>query len=444
MLNRRTVENYRYNSETQVGLVGISHKSAPIEIREKISKPDFLYEQFKSEIYPDGEHAILATCNRTEVVFSAHRERFANVKAMFTRTFSDLILGGSSNHEELGMIYKLRNESAVNHFFKVASGLDSMVLGEVEILGQLKAAYRQAVEKGTVKSTLHHLFQSAFRAAKDVRSSTGVGYGKVSVASTAVRAAVNIFGDLKDRKVMVIGAGETASLISKHLQSAGVTQFFISNRSEVNARSLVRDLRGVFVPLDRLVMVLPSVDIVVSAVNLAGEPFLISKKDLNFLDKVDRRKVYCVVDLSVPRSIDPTISALSSLYYFNIDSLSQLTDRNKEARALEAVRALEIIEHNVGEFSRWQNNQVYHQLVGSIFRHFDAIAREEREKVICNSKELALGEANLVKLSQSIEKSYLATSKKIFGSFVRDFKDGVISEEEFLTTLKCLRVVIGS
>jgi len=419
---------------SNLGIVGVSHKSSSIALREIFSDPRRLYSQLKNI---DAEHAVLSTCNRTELIFSSPKKSFQFVKEKLYDSFKGMLPLNLHSRAE-NFIYSLDNEIAIDHFFKVASGLDSMVLGEAEILGQVKRAYAEAVKSGTVKSDLHRLFQVAFRTAKQVRSTTGIGRGKVSVVSSATLAVKNVFGDLTDRKVLLIGAGETSTLVAQHLKQAGLAQFFISNRSESNAKPLLNLVNGVFVPLDRIQMILPLVDIVIAAVNSDSKMELLSVNDFQRVLKTEARKKYCVVDLSVPRVVEDEVDKISSVYLFNIDGLSSFAEKNKSYRESEAVRALNIISSQVYDYQSWQEKRIINLHIQQLLKHYDSIAEIEKQRLL---KRLN-GFNDKYGSSVAINNSFSGVSKKLFDPIVRGLKSGEITEVEFKSFLKCLGLYV--
>lgn len=421
--------------QLSLGIIGVNFRTSSIEDRELLSDPKVIYKAFE---IPEVEHAVISTCNRTEIVYSSPVNLFSEVKSHILGSIRSLLpsfLPENFNHPDF--VYDLQNEHATRHFFKLASGLDSMVLGEAEILGQLKKSYKEAVRIGTVKSNLHKLFQSAFKTAKEVRSTTGIGRGRVSVASTALLALKNVFGDLSSRRVLLIGAGETSLLMARHLKSSGVSEFFVANRSLETARNVLSETNGVFLPLDRIPMVLAGVDIVISAINSSANSYILKSQDFVSIKKSEGRKTFCIVDLSVPRVVDPLIGDLSSVYLFNVDGLSTLANQNKAFRQSEADRAIEIIDVQVQEYQRWQENRIQHILIQNLFSYFDVISTQERQRTL---KTLSVvKEKDLV--TDSLNKSYYSLSRKLFDPLLKGIRNGEISDEEIRVFLKCLGVV---
>lgn len=436
MLRELALKNGINPEPVSLGLIGVNHHTTSVSEREAFSNVHKLYDAFQEL---DAEHAVISTCNRTELVFGSSKSNFEKLQDTVFDRFSSFLPTNSRKSDSL--IYKYYNNDAVGHFFKVAAGLDSMVLGEAEILGQMKKAYKDAIGFGKVKFILHKLFQSAFHTAKEVRSNTGVGRGKISVASTAVSATKNIYGDLTQLKVLIIGAGETASLLSQHFRTSGVSQFFISNRTQSNAKNLVEELNGIFIPLDKIPMVLTNVDVVAVAINNPNaKEYLITKDQVKSLLKNNFRKTFCYLDLSVPQVIDPGITDLSSVYLFNLDSLGEVARQNQQIRESEAERAKIIIDNQVSEFNKWKDSRVRHKLIESLFSHFLTITSEENNRIakqIISIKNNQLIENEVV---DTLEKSFDSVSRKLFDPLLRAFKEGEITDEEMKVFLKCLGV----
>lgn len=322
---------------------GINHKTAPLSIREKIV--------FSQEVMPRPLHdlisqtkiheaAILSTCNRTEVYcIGADSE---SVIAWFSDQ-QQLPLQSFASH-----LYLHQDKSAVQHILRVASGLDSMVLGEPQILGQLKTAYQQAHDAGTVGKELGRLFQYVFSVSKQVRTETQVGAHPVSVASAAVDAAKHIFADLTQVKVLCIGVGETIELVSQYLQKMGVEKFWIANRTFARAEKLAQQLLGHAISLDKIAEILPQADMVVTAT--ASLLPIIGKGAVERALKIRKRRLMFMVDLAVPRDIEPEVGELSDVFLYTLDDLQGIIQKNLQGRQQAAQQAEKLIDAHADEY----------------------------------------------------------------------------------------------
>ena len=287
-----------------------------------------------------AEVVILSTCNRTEVYWSGSASGADLTNWLERHHGNSLDLAAS--------LYVHQEQRAVEHAFSVASGLDSMVLGEAQILGQLKDAYRVAHETGSTGPSLNKLFQAAFSAAKRVRSETQIGANAVSLASASVKLARRVYADLSTQNALMIGAGEMIGLAARHFATAGVKRMVIANRTLSRAQTLAAEVKGYAVDLAQLDQELAQADIVVSCT--ANPDAMITKAAAAAALKSRRRRPIFMVDLAVPRDIDPTVAELEDIYLFSIDDLQQLVDENRQSREVAAGGARLLIEQEVARF----------------------------------------------------------------------------------------------
>ncbi len=328
--------------------LGISHHTAPVDIREKvaINRPEY-ETRIKQLIQLEGieEAVILGTCNRTEIycLGEAHTEQ---TLLQWLHDINHLPAGQLDQH-----FYLHSGEQAVRHLMRVAGGLDSLVLGEPQILGQLKEAWQVSRDAGGARRVLDRLFQHSFSAAKSVRSNTGIGSHPVSVAYTAVVLARQIFGDLARQNVVLVGAGEMIRLCGKHLIEQGITQIEIVNRSMESAAALAHELNARATTLDQLAEVLPRADILISS-TASHEPVINLSEVRQALRKRRHRPMF-LVDIAVPRDIAPEVAGLDDVYLYTIDDLQQVVDENLQQRSAAAEAASQELEHNVTRFMRW-------------------------------------------------------------------------------------------
>jgi len=359
-------------------LIGLSHKTAPVEVREEVS--------FDTDSYPDvlrgiralpgiAECVLLSTCNRTEVyAITAGKPRDAE-----SRLGEFILRAAGAGKDVADCFYTLRGEKVIEHLFRVVSGLDSMILGEPQIFGQVKDAYAAACDAKTTGPILNRLFHHAFRAGKLVRNSTAVGEGAVSVSFAAVEQAKKVFADLEGRSVLLIGAGKTGELSAKRLLDSGVGRLYIANRTRERARELTGKLAGEAVPFDELYDVMERVDIVISSV-ASREPVV--TRALLLPHVVSRRGgPLLLIDLGVPRNVEPEVAGMDGVTLFNIDDLEGLTLDNMDRRRLEAEKAGELISGEVGEFCSWLSEREIIPVIRGLHVKCENIRLEEMEKI---------------------------------------------------------------
>ena len=335
-------------------LLGINHKTAPIELRERVAIPrDGLAEAARSltDISGVSEAIILSTCNRVEIL-TAVDSPTVDIAGFLHRHFSvDPAL--LRPH-----LYEYRDRDAIRHLFRVAASLDSMVVGEPQILGQVKEAYTVAREAGTVLSQLEPLLQSAFAAAKKVRTETEIGSTTVSIASIAVDLAQNIFGSLAGKKVFLIGAGKMSELAARHLIRHGASTIFVSNRTEERAIRMVEQFADAAVvrvvpqviPWDQMRQAVSQADIVITSTG-AAQPIFRKEDGQAFLHKRKNRPM-CFIDIAVPRDVDPEMNRLEGIFLYDIDDLqsvaaANMAERSREADDAEAVIAAEVERYHL-------------------------------------------------------------------------------------------------
>lgn len=331
-----------------IALVGLSHKTAPIEVRERLAfNSDRLREALSSLVDHEAidEGIILSTCNRVELITASSQPTDQIVRRVngFLSEYHRLPLDKISPY-----LYTHAHQLAVRHVFRVASSLDSMVIGEAQILGQLKDAYSRALELGAVGRTLNNLMQKTFAVAKRVRTETGIGASAVSVSHAAVELAQKIFEDLDGKKVLLVGAGEMAELALKYFQASGAPDLTVTSRTVERAQSLANTIGARAIPLESLDDELTQTDVVLISVS-AQAPIVTSAR---VAAAMERRKgrVLLLVDISVPRMLDPQASELENVFAFDIDDLQAVVEANQREREREAAAADSIIEKEVSVF----------------------------------------------------------------------------------------------
>src|SRR5690554_123607 len=325
---------------------GINHTTAPLAIRERVAfAPEILTDTLVQarESLGAQELAILFTCNRTEV--------YVDSKTDLPQLLDWLVRSTRISSEDLeNCYYALREDDAVRHMMKVAGGLDSLILGEPQILGQMKSAYQMASQAGTVGVKLHSAFQHVFTVAKQVRSQTGIGENPVSVAYTAVSLAQQIFSDLKRDTALLIGAGETIELVARHLSEQGIHRMIVANRTLDRALQLASRFDAEAVLLADIPQCLHRADIVISST--ASQLPLLGKGAVESALKKRRHKPMFMLDIAVPRDIEPEVGELADVYLYTVDDLQAVIDKNRKSREAAATRALDIIEVGVEDFRR--------------------------------------------------------------------------------------------
>ena len=356
-----------------VNILGINHKTAPVALREKVA---FTEDRLGAALLTlrqelgVAEALILSTCNRTEVYWSGTASGSQLSQWLERHHGNDLDLAAS--------LYVHQESRAVEHTFSVASGLDSMVLGEVQILGQLKDAYRIAQESGSTGPILNKLFQAAFSAAKRVRTETRIGANAVSLASATVSLARRVYSDLSAHTVLLVGAGDMNALTARHFISAGIQRMVIANRTLEKAQSLAGELKVHAAPLTDLDEQLADADIVISC-TASPEP-LISKRAVEAAIRARRRRPIFMVDMAVPRDIDPEVAELEDVYLFSIDDLQQLVDENIQQRELAAGGARLLISEEVARFLADSRAQDAGPAIRALRQQADGIRRQTVEQ----------------------------------------------------------------
>ncbi len=328
--------------------IGISHHTAPIEIREKVAIPRSEYSDRVSELraLPGVEEiVILGTCNRTEIYCLSTAEGKKELVDWIHHA-NDIPPGELDRH-----LYQHEGAEAARHLIRVASGLDSLVLGETQILGQLKDAWQQAHDAGSLGKVLDRLFQHTFNAAKSIRTQSGISDHTVSVAYTAVVLARQIFGDLTTKTVVLVGAGEMVQLCGRYLRDHDIANLIIVNRSREKAEELATEMSALALTLDQLGDALPRADILISS-TASTEP-VIRVADIKAALRKRRHRPMFLVDIAVPRDIEPAVAKIKDVYLYSIDDLQQVVDENMEQRNAAARSAVADVDVAVDGFMRW-------------------------------------------------------------------------------------------
>ena len=360
-------------------LKGLSHKTAPVEVRERLALAKDCAEEALRELV-DGrtvrEALIISTCNRVEVLASVEE---SNVEEG-ARRLTEALTGGRAVSEELlsKHTYTRTGLDAVRHLFRVASSLDSMVLGEPQILGQVRQAYAQAVEAGTAGRVLHRLMHQAFHTAKRVRSETEIATSAVSVSYAAVELGRKILGTLGGRTVLLVGAGEMAELAARHLKNAGASRVVVANRTFETARKLAAEFGGEAIEFERLADALAEADIVICSTG--AREYIITPELAARARQSRRNRPAFFIDISVPRNVDPAVAQLSNLFVFDVDDLEAVVASNIKERVRESERAAEIVESEAREFEEILRGLDLGPRIGAFRQELQDIARCEFAK----------------------------------------------------------------
>jgi glutamyl-tRNA reductase len=353
--------------------LGVSYKTAPVELRERVALPEGRAASVLRELVSTEhtyEAVALSTCNRTELYLAVGDDVEAETTALG-------VLARQADirpTELLAHLYSLRNTDAARHLFRVTAGLDAMVVGETEIQGQVKRAYELALVEGTTSAIMNRLFREALAAGKRIRTETSIGSGHVSVSSVAVQLARETLGDLAGRHVVIVGAGETGELTAKALVEAGVDSVFVANRHYDRAIGLAQRFGGKAVRFDDLPSELERADIVVSS---TGSPHHIVERDeLEAVVESRRARPLLLIDIAVPRDIDPKVAELEGVVLRDIDDLQRVVERNLSGREAEARRAESLIDHELERFTRWLETLEVVPTIAALRARGEAVARQ--------------------------------------------------------------------
>ncbi|HLL77361.1 MAG TPA: glutamyl-tRNA reductase [Pyrinomonadaceae bacterium] len=357
-------------------LVGLNHKIAPVEVRERLAFSDeacaeSLQALVDGEVITEG--LIVSTCNRVEVLANAGRAGGARAAAQV----GDFLSRTRGVPPEIfaSHLYVHAEEAAVRHVFRVASSLDSMVVGEPQVLGQVRRAYSIAVTAGTAGRVIHRLVHHALRVAKRVRTETGIAASAVSISYTAVELGRKIFGSLEGATVLLVGAGEMAELAAEHLRSAGASRVLVTNRTFETAARLAARFGGEAVEFDALAQHLAEADIVICST--AAEGFVITPQDAGAAIEARRNRPAFFIDISVPRNVDPAVGEIDNLFVFDVDDLEAVIASNIREREREAERAELIVESEVMQFQEALRSLDLGPTVAALRGKLDEIARAE-------------------------------------------------------------------
>ncbi|MGI4755731.1 MAG: glutamyl-tRNA reductase [Janthinobacterium lividum] len=356
-----------------LSLLGVNHNSAPIDVRERLAIPQGrLAEATRLLVHHPGvrEGLILSTCNRVELL--TEHDNPSDLRQFLSDYFavpSDML----DPH-----LYEFRGQDAVRHLFRVAASLDSMVVGEPQILGQVKESYTVAREVGGVSTTLERLLQSTFSVAKKVRTETEIGSSTVSIASVAADLAKQIFGSLKGKQVLLVGAGKMSELAARHLIAQGANSLLVANRTPERAQRLAEQFHGLAVPFADLQHHAPKADIIVTGTGAREHLFDVAKAQA-ILQKRRGRPVF-FIDIAVPRDVDPAVNRVDGAFVYSIDDLQQVAANNMSARAEEAAAAERIVSAEVDRFQQRMQSLDAVPVILSLQQHAEQLRLAELER----------------------------------------------------------------
>ena len=357
-------------------VVGLSHRTAPVEVRERLAVAPDRLEQELLELAGSrrfDEALLISTCNRVELYATSMDPIAAAQNAR------EAFAGRLSNSVGDDVLYQERGVDVIRHVFRVASSLDSLVVGEPQILGQVKEAFDAAKGAGTVGTLLGRCFTQAFATAKRVRHETGIAEGTVSVSSIACELAKKIFGNLEGRRTLLLGAGEMGESAARSLRQTG-TQLHVVNRSEERAQQLAEVCSGRAVPYERLSLELADADVVIAST--ASDKFILTPELMKGVVRTRRHRPLFIIDIAVPRDVDPRVGNMDNVFVYDVDDLQQVAEENLSVRAREAARAEQIVEEEVESFLSWRRSLELAPTIVALRKRFGQIAAEELERAL--------------------------------------------------------------
>ncbi|GIW41276.1 MAG: glutamyl-tRNA reductase [Candidatus Binatia bacterium] len=367
--------------KTRILLVGLSHHTAPVEVREALAVPTEESEEAYRELLalPGVDEAVvLSTCNRVEVVCGTRNPELAlDSIRTFLRSRDRT---GRTDFESA--LYAYRDAEAVRHLFRVAASLDSMVVGEPQILGQVKESYTRASAAGATGTVLHRCFHKAFSVAKRVRAETGIGSRAVSVSSAAVELARKIFDRLENKCVMLIGAGRMSELAARHLLGQGIGELIVTNRTFDRAVALAREFGGTPVPFEHFPRYLHMADVVLGSTG--SQEFVLTRPLVQEAMRQRQRAPMFLIDLGVPRNFDPRINEIENVYLYDIDDLEGVVEVNREERLRESAKAEELVTREVESFERWLESLEAVPTIVALRERCERIRQEELARTLAS------------------------------------------------------------
>ncbi len=366
------------SNQIPLGLIGISHKTASVEVREKVALSEdeqkTVIRQFIDQFNASG-CMVLSTCNRTEIYLSDdHLDESIEKIRTWLNEFKKC-----HEYTDEEITYVLRESEAVEHFFKVLSGLDSQIIGEQQITGQVKDSYDLTHALNATDTLINKLFNFAMQAKKKVHNDTFLSDGTVSVSFAGVELARKIFSHLDDKSVLLVGAGKTAELAAYHFQESGAKNINVVNRTFENAVELANKFNGKAFKMEQLNEALMDSDIVISAT--ASTDYVITEELIKPISKKRNHRPIFLIDLAIPRDIDPAIDNVNAVFLFNLDDLQEIVKANLEKRKKEIPKSMKIIKEFVDEFEKWSEMNAMSTVVGRLKKKLDVLRKNELERL---------------------------------------------------------------
>jgi glutamyl-tRNA reductase len=407
--------------EMQIHVVGVNHSTTPIEIRERLA--------VSSDHVPDAlsllrkyisQGLILSTCNRTEVYSIPNSGGSSQPGIDFLKAWANI-----SNADLSPYVYCYHSEAAVRHLFRVASGLDSMIIGEFEILGQVNQSLEEARKARMVEHPLRNLFHQALRVGRRVREKTGISKNALSVSSVAVALAAKAIGDLTRCKALVIGTGEAGRLVAKALKERGISQITTTSRSYDKASTLAAALGGSSVDIGSLGRELATCDI---AISCTGAPHLIL--DLKSVENAMQARSHhplVIIDIAVPRDVEPQVGQISNVFLYDIDDFTHLSELNRKQRETEIKKAMELIEAEVKRFTTWWQAMEVKPVISSLVRKAEDIRQTQLDMTLKKLRHLSAEE------QQSLEAMTKAIVQKILHDPIQHLKNNAHRRADYIT-----------
>ena len=393
------------NSGPNLILVGVNHKTTPVEIREKLAFTQVKIEASLSQLVSSPEiieNIILSTCNRVEIYARVENtDRGIQLLQDFICDYHGISRGNLDQY-----FYSYCDNQAVEHLFRVSSSLDSMVLGEAQILGQVKDAYSTARSFSSTGMVLNQLFEKAFNVAKKVREETGISERGVSISSAAVELAKKIFEDLENHSVMLVWTGEMAELAAKHLISYGVKTVYVASRTYERAAALAKSLNGCALDFESFKEEMHRADIIITST--AAPTFIVNEEMISTAIQKRKNKPIFLIDIAVPRDIAPEVNELENVYLYDIDDLQNVVNANMEERQKEAESAMEIINQEVTKFNYWFSTLDAIPTIVEMRNRAEDMRAFEVDKTLKNMEHLTSDDKEAInQLTQSLVKKIL-------------------------------------
>lgn len=415
-------------------IAGLNHKTALLEVRERLAFDGAKLEDGLMKLRQQNginEAAVLSTCNRVEMYVSV--DNVSAASESIKRFISEF--HGIQDRMLEGALYFYQDRDAVRHIFRVASSLDSMVVGEPQILGQLKDAFEFALKKKTTGVLLNRLLKKAISVAKRVRTETKIAENAVSISFAAVELAKKIFTDIREKSVMLLGAGEMAELAARHLVGGGVKEIVVANRTYERGLELAHEFKGRAVRFDEFISEMAHTDIVICS---TGAPaYVVMKSQMQAVMKERKQKPMFIIDISVPRNIDPEINKMENVFLYDVDDLQGVIDSNVLERKKEAEKAEAIIEEEIEVFSKWLSSLDAAPAIIALREKAEAIKKQEMEKLLGRLPELQ------EKQRQAVEYMASAIINKLIHPPTSALKEDSEDKEALIAIIKRLYGING-